>query len=66
VIASGALIVVVAPEHADGLARVFRAAGIPCAAIGELLPPEQGLVMVRAGVALPLPRFDADEITRLF
>jgi hydrogenase expression/formation protein HypE len=65
-IASGALIVAVAPEEAEGLVRRYGEAGIPCAHIADLLPPEEGLTMVRDGEVGPLPRFDTDEVTRVF
>jgi hydrogenase maturation factor len=65
-IASGALIVAVAPEHAASLLRAYADASIPCACVGELLPPEEGLTMIRDGRRQPLPRYDADEITKVF
>ncbi|MHB1295868.1 MAG: AIR synthase family protein [Anaerolineae bacterium] len=66
VIASGALIVAVAPEQAESLCAVYTREGIPSACIGELLPPEEGVYEVRGGVRGPLPRYDKDEITRIF
>lgn len=67
VIASGALLVAVAPEHAAALQEKYHAKGIPCAHIADLVPPEEGLVMIDdKGSSHPLPRYDADEITRLF
>jgi hydrogenase maturation factor len=64
-IASGALIVAVAPEAADALQRVYAANGIPCAHVADLVPAEEGVAQVRSGQVLPLPRYDADEITRI-
>jgi hydrogenase expression/formation protein HypE len=65
-IASGALIVSVAAEEAEGLCARYAEAGIPCAYIADLTPREEGLVLVEGGVDKPLPRFDADEITKVF
>jgi len=65
-IASGALIVAVAPEEAENLARRYQQAGIPCAYIADLLPPEEGIWMYDKGCRKPLPRYDSDEIARLF
>jgi len=48
------------------LLRVYAEAGIPCACVGELLPPEEGITMTRNGLRQPLPRFDTDEITKVF
>lgn len=65
-IASGALIVAVAADEADSLAQAYCQAGIPCAYVGDILAPEEGVYMLREGDKLPLPRYDADEITRIF
>ena len=64
-IASGALLVMVGPAHADSLSESYARAGIPCTYIGDLLVPEEGIYMLRGGKRQPLPRYDADEITRL-
>lgn len=65
-IASGGLIVAVAPEAAEGLVSLYAASGIPCAAVGLLTPAGSGLWLERAGQRSPLPRYDSDEISRLF
>jgi len=65
-IASGALIIAVDPRHAASLTATFHEKGIPCAYIGELVPKTKGMVMVSEGQDMPLPRFAADEITRIF
>ena len=38
---------------------------IPCACVGDLLPPEEGIYIIRDGVPQPLPRYDTDEITKI-
>lgn len=66
-IASGGLIVAVAPEQANSLVKRYQTEGIPCARIGRLVPQEDGIWLERArGERAPLPRYDADEISRIF
>ncbi|NLD72161.1 MAG: hydrogenase expression/formation protein [Chloroflexi bacterium] len=65
-IASGSLIVAIDAEEAKALCARYRDAGIPCAHIADLVPEEEGLLMVRDGEVVPLPRFDTDEVTRVF
>ena len=65
-IASGALIVAVADEAADGLMEDYGELGIPCAAIGRVTPGPTGAHIQRDGRHIPLPRYDADEITKVF
>jgi hydrogenase expression/formation protein HypE len=66
VIASGALLVSVDAEHSAFLQQRYREANVPCAHIADLVPAEQGITMVDSEGERPLPRYDADEITRLF
>ncbi len=66
VIASGALLVAVAPEHATALQEAYRAQDIPCAHIADLVPQSEGIMLVDGQEQRPLPRFDTDEITRIF
>lgn len=66
IIASGALIVAVDAEHAAALMACYACEGVPCADIGELVPASEGITMVRDGRKQPLPRFDSDEITKVF
>lgn len=65
-IASGALIITVAPEEKGALMEAYREAHIPCACIGEMLAAEVEVYMMRDGERLPLPRYDQDEIARIF
>lgn len=65
-IASGALLVALPAAEVPGLLAAYREAGIPCAEIGEAVPPAEGIRLIEAdGTALPLARFDQDEIARL-
>ena len=66
VIASGALLVAAAPEHAPALIQRYENRGIPCVHIADLVPAEQGCTMEMEQGNLPLPRYDSDEITRVF
>lgn len=66
VIASGALLVAVAPDQAEALESTYRARGIPCTHIADLTPRHQGVLLRDAQGCRPLPRFDTDEIARIF
>jgi hydrogenase maturation factor len=65
-IASGALLLAVTPTDAGILLHALAREGIDAAFIGRVVPRDAGVVLTRAGRAMPLPRFDQDEITRLF
>ncbi len=66
VIASGALLVAVAENEAQAMCRALRAGGVPAAPIARAVPVEQGVTLCSPDGVQPLPRFDQDEITRLF
>jgi hydrogenase maturation factor len=66
VIASGALLIAVDPADAGRVCDALRAESIPVAAIGRALPEEQGLILRGPSGARPLPRYDQDEIARLY
>ena len=65
-IASGALLIAVAPEGTDAVQKAIRATGVPVAAIGEVRPSDDGLTIVTRGSAEPLAPPDRDEIARAF
>jgi hydrogenase expression/formation protein HypE len=65
-IASGALLVAVAPEDADRVVGACSAAGIACARIATAVEPGQGVKLVKEGQVVDLPRFDQDEIVKAF
>jgi hydrogenase maturation factor len=65
-IASGALLLTLARTDAGVLLHALARAGIDATFIGRVLPRDAGVVLTRGGQATPLPRFDQDEITRLF
>ena len=65
-IASGALLLAVAPGDAPTVEAACRGAGIMCAAIGAVTDRRQGAILVEGGRTRPLPTFPQDEITKLF
>ena len=65
VIASGSLLVTTPADKADHLINLWASANIRCAAIGRVVPREDGVTLVRGTTRRALLRFDADEITRI-
>jgi len=76
-IASGALLLAVAPVDTAAILTALEKAGIAAARIGRVVERERGVVLLTgaglpsAGAGLrpcprPLPRFERDEIARLF
>ena len=65
-IASGALLIAVAPDGTDAVLKAIRATSVPVAAIGEVRPSDDGLTIVTRGSAEPLAPADRDEIARAF
>ncbi|MFQ5596017.1 MAG: AIR synthase family protein [Anaerolineae bacterium] len=66
VIASGALVLAVAPADADAIVAALREAGIEAARVGEVWEKERGIKMWDGSELVDLPIFPQDEITRLF
>ena len=64
-IGSGALIAACSEAGTDSLLRHLGDAGTPGRVIGRFVPPAQGIVLDRGSSRRELPRFEADEITRL-
>ncbi|RLD51013.1 MAG: hydrogenase, partial [Bacteroidetes bacterium] len=65
-IGSGSLLICCRPEDGDRLAAGIRAANIRITRIGEVMEGKSGVTAVRDGKFVPWPRFEVDEITRLF
>jgi hydrogenase maturation factor len=65
-IASGALLVAVAPEDEERVMQACAAQGIGCTHIATAVDPSQGVKLVSAGQDTDLPRFDQDEIVKAF
>ena len=64
-IASGSLLLTVAPQHASKVIETLGAAGIACTAIGYMLPPEEGCKVRVGGMPRDLPCHERDEITKI-
>ena len=65
-LASGALLIAVAPDGADSVRSAIKAAGVPVAVIGEVRPASEGITIVTNGLAGPLTLPNRDEIARAF
>jgi hydrogenase expression/formation protein HypE len=65
-IASGALLMTLAPAEAGIVIHALARESIDCHFIGQVVPREQGVVLVDGAKQEPLPVFPQDEITRLF
>lgn len=65
-IASGALLMTLAPADAGIVIHALARESIDCHFIGQVVPREQGVTLVEGGRSRPLPVFAQDEITRLF
>jgi hydrogenase maturation factor len=65
-LASGALLIATDPARAPAIRADLAAAGIAAAAIGEVRPAAEGRRLRRGGRLAELPRFDRDEVARLF
>ena len=65
-IASGALLIAVAPDKAESVSTAIRATGVPVAVIGEVRPSSEGITMVTNGTVEPLTPAIRDEIARAF
>lgn len=65
-IASGSLLIAVDHRDAPGVIAACVGRGIACAQIAGATAPEAGCRLTRSGIETALPRFDQDEIARLF
>jgi hydrogenase maturation factor len=65
-ISSGSLLICAPPADAEHIAAAVREAGTPCVEIGVVCPPEDGVVLLRPDGPTTMPRFDQDEIARVF
>ncbi|MBC8447565.1 MAG: hydrogenase expression/formation protein [Chloroflexi bacterium] len=65
-IASGALLLTLPAERAEGLRAALAAEDMPSVVIGQVLEATAGLQARRHGGAVPWPTFAVDEIARLF
>ena len=65
-IASGALLVAVAPDRADSVLTAIEATGVPVVVIGEVRPSSEGITIMANGAVEPLTPPVRDEIARAF
>ena len=65
-IASGGLLAAAAEEDAAEVLALWRGVGKQGQVVGRVLPAGEGVYGVRDGRRMPLPRFDADEIVKLW
>jgi hydrogenase expression/formation protein HypE len=65
-LASGALLIAVAPDGTDSVLRAIKATGVPAGVIGEVRPLREGITMVTNGNVEPLAPAVRDEIARAF
>ena len=65
VITSGALLLAVPSENENFLRGILEEMGGLGVRIGTLLPPAEGVTILQNGKRFPLPRFDADEISKV-
>lgn len=64
-LASGALLVALAPEDTDLVLEGLRSYDTEAFVIGRFLAPDEGLLYEEGGETLDMPLFEADELTRL-
>src|SRR5208283_134468 len=65
-IASGALLIAVAPDKAGSVLTAIEATGVPVVVIGEVRPSNEGITIVTNGAVKPLTPPVRDEIARAF
>lgn len=65
-IASGALLLTLAPGDAGVVIHALAREAIDCHFIGQVVPREQGVTLVSGSVVTPMPVFAQDEITKIF
>lgn len=65
-IASGSLLLTLAPADATPVLSACAREGIACADIGQVVPRADGVTLVEGGRPGPMPTFPQDEIAKLF
>jgi len=63
-LSSGVFLFTASPEVAARACELLRTGGIASAVIGEIVPADQGVVLVEGSRHAPLPMFTQDEIIR--
>ena len=65
-LASGALVITLAPEDVPSLMTALEKEGIDTYEIGRMMEPEEGVTIIRSHELEPLPTFERDEMARFF
>jgi hydrogenase maturation factor len=65
-LASGALLLAVAPDSVDSVLTAIEATGVPVVVIGEARPSSEGITIMTKGTVEPLTPAVQDEIARAF
>jgi hydrogenase expression/formation protein HypE len=65
-LASGSLLIIVAPQESEKLTQALEAGGIPASVIGRIWEEEKGVKLEEKGRVGDLPTFDRDEVARFF
>ena len=65
-LASGSLIITLAPEEAPQVISALEREGIEAWPIGRVTPPEEGIMLRSGGGLSPMPTFERDELARYF
>jgi len=65
-LASGSLLIALAPEDCEAVVQALRGEGVAVACIGSLVLAEQGVIIDERGRGKPMPRFERDELARFF
>ncbi len=65
-IASGSLLLAMAPADAAVVLHALAREGIDCAFVGQVVPEGEGVTLVEGGRSRRMPAFPQDEITKLF
>ena len=63
-LASGALLITLAPENVPALTSALEGEGIDAYEIGRMMDREEGVSIIRGHELEPLPKFDRDELAR--
>lgn len=64
-ISSGCMMIVAHPEQKDAIIEAVRCQGVDVAAIGKIMPPERGRLLIRAGQPIPIEPPASDELYRV-
>ncbi len=65
-IASGSLVITAAPGDSEKILAALASEGIPASAIGTVKEKSYGVKLICAGQPVDMPKFERDEITKLF